>query len=154
MKTVYLAGPISGKRYTEANDWRRFAAHELAAHGIQAVNPLRGKDFLANIGPLEKQYLGVHPLATNSGITTRDRFDVQRCDLMLAHFPVDISDRVSIGTAIEFGWADAYRTPVICSMEEGNIHEHAMTSELTGWRVYTLQDAIDLAVSIIGADQG
>jgi hypothetical protein len=35
-------------------------------------------------------------------------------------------------------------------MEEGNIHEHAMVNEAVGFRVATLQEALDLAVAIIG----
>ena len=46
MKTVYLAGPITGLTYDGATDWRAYAKARLAKFGIQAVSPMRAKEFL------------------------------------------------------------------------------------------------------------
>jgi len=146
---VYLAGPITGTTYQGANDWRIWAMGELEQAGIVGVNPLRAKEYLESYGILEAQYIDIHPFSTNKGITSRDRFDVIRCDLMLAYFPKDPNRRVSIGTCIEFGWADLNRTPVICAMEEGNIHEHGMLLEIMGWRCHTLEEAVAYAKAIL-----
>jgi hypothetical protein len=58
--------------------------------------------------------------------------------------------RVSIGTAIEFGWADSRKTPIICVMEpEGNPHDHPMIREAIGFRVATLKEALNVAIAIL-----
>jgi nucleoside 2-deoxyribosyltransferase len=59
------------------------------------------------------------------------------------------ADRVSVGTMIEVGWADAARNPIIVAMEPGNVHEHPMVSDCAGYIVPTLDEAINLAVSIL-----
>jgi len=63
--------------------------------------------------------------------------------------------RASIGTAVEFGWADIYRKPIIMVIEEANgagqdnIHLHAMLTELAGYRVPTLEEAAHLVTHLL-----
>lgn len=137
---VYLAGAISGLTYDEGQDWRVNAAQALARVGINGYSPLRAKDYLRSVGTIEQSYT-VNPLSTDRGIQTRDRWDVQTADAVL--FNLLGAKRVSIGTMIEFGWADAHRKPVVVVMEKaGNIHEHPMVRECTGFRVETLEEGI------------
>lgn len=128
---VYMAGPISGLTLGECTDWRIKAKAELANAQINAVSPLRGKDFLAEFGKLSgtaAEYGHVSPLASPRGIMTRDRFDATRCDVLLVNLLG--AERVSIGTCLEIAWADLQRIPVVCAIEP---------------HVGTMPDAINLA---------
>jgi nucleoside 2-deoxyribosyltransferase len=84
---------------------------------------------------------------------TRDYFDCQNCDVILANL---LSTKiVSIGTVMECAWAYAFNKPLIMVMEEeGNLHEHAMLREATGFRVSTIDDAILIANSILTDYEG
>lgn len=147
---VYLAGAITGLTYDQGQDWREYATVELAKKGIQAFSPLRAKQYLRKDGVIEDgQYDQVSPLSSDKGIVTRDRWDIMsNCDMVL--FNMLGLKRVSIGTCIEFGWADAFRKPGILVMEkEGNVHEHAMVRMVTGYRVESLDEAIRLLNCIL-----
>lgn len=149
---VYLAGAISGLTYDEGQDWRHEAVELLAAHGIVGFSPLRAKDYLKNHGVLEQSYyIKNQPcatLSTDRGIITRDRWDVSSADAVL--FNLLGAKRVSIGTCIEMGWADAWRKPTVFVLEpEGNVHEHPMVREVTGFRVSSLEEGIQVLVRIL-----
>jgi nucleoside 2-deoxyribosyltransferase len=151
MSRVYLAGPISGLNYDGAVDWRNDAVKYLADHGIKGLSPMRAKEYLSGMEDLDKncvEYGAINVLSSPKGILTRDRFDATRCDVLVVNFVG--ATKVSIGTIMELAWADLCRTPIVVAMEEGNIHEHAMVNEAVGFRVATLQEALDLAVAIIG----
>jgi hypothetical protein len=45
------------------------------------------------------------------GLTTRDRWDAMRCDVLLVNLLG--ATKVSIGTVLEFGWADAMDIPIV-----------------------------------------
>jgi len=146
MKKIYLAGPINGLTYEGAQDWReQFAT--MVDERIAAYSPLRGKDYLKMRGPLEVSY-DEFPLSTDQGLTTRDRYDCMGADLVV--FNLLGATRVSIGTMIELGWADAARRPAILIMEKtGNIHEHPMVRQTTQFRVDNLKDAAALTNIIL-----
>lgn len=153
MKTdclVYLAGAITGLTYDGAEDWRAYAKSELAASGIKAVSPLRGKDYLRGIAALTADCAGygdLNCMSSPRGIMTRDRFDATRCDVLLVNLLG--AERVSIGTVMEIAWADAVRTPIVVAMEpKGNVHEHAMIAEAIGFRVSTLTEALHVVKAI------
>lgn len=155
MKTVYLAGPISGCSYGEATDWREQASKELAEAGIKGLNPMRAKAHLSHVKEFTSdgdKYKLVHGaydvMSTNSGIMTRDRFDATRCDVLLVNLLG--APRVSIGTCMEIAWADLKRTPIVCAMEEsGNPHEHGMIMQAVGFRVTSLADALRVTKAIL-----
>jgi len=51
---------------------------------------------------------------------------------------------------IEYGWADASRKPIISVIEkEGNVHDHSIVRELTGFRVETLEDGLHVARALL-----
>jgi|SRR5581483_1516189 len=146
MKKIYLAGPISGLTYEGAQDWRDYFSSKISPE-IQCYSPLRGKQYLKMRGPLEGSY-DEFPLSTDTGITTRDRYDCMGADVVV--FNLLGAERISIGTMIELGWADAARNPAILIMEkEGNPHEHPMLRQTTHFRVSSLDDAIALAEIIL-----
>ena len=144
---VYLAGPISGLTYDGAQEWREEFRQKIDQR-IQCYSPLRGKEYLTMRGKLEGSY-DEFPLSTDQGITTRDRFDCMGSDLVVFNL-LGAKERVSIGTMIELGWADASRNPAILIMEKkGNVHDHPMVRQITHFRVDNVNDAIKLAEIIL-----
>lgn len=146
MKKIYLAGPISGLTYDGAQDWRDEFTAKISPE-VGCFSPLRGKEYLKMRGPLEGSY-AEYPLSTDTGITTRDRYDCMGADLVV--FNLLGAKQISIGTVIELGWADAARNPAILIMEkEGNPHEHPMVRQTTHFRVDNMNDAIAIAEIIL-----
>ena len=148
MKKIYLAGPISGLTFDGAQDWRDYFTYEMAKladpRDIACYSPLRGKEYLKMRGPLEGSY-EEFPMSSDKGITTRDRDDCMGADLVVFNL-LGATQRVSIGTMIEFGWADAARVPAVVVMEkEGNVHEYPMIREIAGFRLDNLADAVKLS---------
>ena len=146
-KKVYLAGPIKGLTYGECTSWREYAIKELAKYDIIGISPMRFKEY-KNTGTILKEPDN-KPLSCDRGIITRDRWDVTKnCDIMLANLLG--AKIVSIGTIFEYAWADMARKPIITIIEkEGNLHEHAMVREATGYRVETLEEGLYIARAIL-----
>jgi len=146
-RSVYLAGPITGLSYMGATDWREYAAILLRGTGITPISPMRAKSYLAGEEELAQSYSG-HALSTPKGIVTRDRFDCQRAGVVLANLLG--ASRVSIGTMVELGWADAARVPIVTVLPENdNIHNHAFIHELSGFVVPTLTEGLTLVRHIL-----
>ena len=76
-KLVYLAGPIRDLNYDRCTEWREYAIEELAKYGIVGISPMRAKEFLKDYPKLTDQ-ISDHILASDSGVTTRDVWDVRR----------------------------------------------------------------------------
>jgi len=149
VKTVYLAGPITDLSYGEArHGWREEFASLLPEH-ILPMSPMRGKDFLDKEVKLvgHPSMYPEHLMATPSGIVCRDRNDVRNCDAMIACFTG--YPKASIGTSIEFGWADAFGKPVIMVMEDDNIHQHAMLTEIAGYVTSDLEEAANILFHLL-----
>jgi len=144
--TIYLAGPISGLEYDSACDWRVEAIEKLAPD-IVGLSPMRGKMYLKEMGKLGDTYEDT-VLSCQRGIMTRDFFDCTRADALIVNFLG--AERVSIGTVMEVAWAFQKKTPVIAIMEkEGNLHDHGMVREAIGFRVTTLDEAINVAKALL-----
>lgn len=107
---------------------------------------MRAKEYLASEKNISDEYATA--LSSAKGIVSRDRFDVMSCSVMLANLLE--AKRISIGTVIEYGWADAFRKPIITVIEkEGNPHEHDMIKELTGFRVEDLDRGLYITKAIL-----
>ena len=89
-----------------------------------------------------------HPLTTPRGVITRDHNDCTRADLLIVNLLG--TERVSIGTVMEVAWAWDRRIPIVCLIEEDNIHIHAMLSETLDYRTKDIDEAISLARAILG----
>lgn len=152
--TVYLAGPITGLMLHDTMAWRDYVAAQLARFGIRSRSPVRYLDHLKKLDrempSLPENEDQPHPLRTSKAITTRDRFDLLHSDVMFVNFMG--TTRASIGTCIEFGWADAHRIPVVVAMEPGSIHDHGMIREITGFIGSSLEEAIEITKSILMTD--
>jgi hypothetical protein len=149
MYHVYLAGPISGLTFDQAQSWRDIAKAKLERSGrIKTLSPLRGKEYLRDHGKLEGSY-NESPLSTDQGLTARDRFDCTRSDVVIFNMH-GCGPRVSIGTCFEFAWHDLTRNIGILVMEpEGNVHDYPMVRETCKFRVDSLGDALKLTEAIL-----
>jgi nucleoside 2-deoxyribosyltransferase len=144
MKYVYLSGPMSGLTVDEANDWRQQVSKKLQESGIRGINPMRG---VKSSGPMTNFGDGSFGLHGNMGIVSRDRFDVINSSVVLVNLLN--SKKVSIGTVMEVGWADAHRIPIVVAMEPNNIHDHVMIRGIATYIAPTLEQAIDLTVLML-----
>jgi nucleoside 2-deoxyribosyltransferase len=144
MYHVYLAGPILALTFEGAQDWRNEAFHKLDPYGIKALSPMRGRaDYYYELPIL-------YPFVTDSPerLTQRDRWDCQRADVVLFNFIG--AQKISFGSVVELGWADAARRPIVVCMEkEGNPHEHVMLQTIAGFRVDNLSDGIEVVKGLL-----
>lgn len=147
MKSVYLAGPITGTTYNEATDWRGDARRKLWDNGIDGLSPMRGKEFLDTPEKIRQTYVDVLQ-GSSSWINTRDYNDVRRADAILVNFLG--AGRVSIGTVLEIGFAKALNKPIVVVMDRGNVHDHVMIDHGYTVIVPTLEDGINAIVGLIG----
>jgi len=115
---------------------------------MMAFSPLRGKHYLRDHGPLEKQYLHLSPMSSPQGIVRRDFNDILTCDAVLANFTG--ATRASIGTCWEMGAAYALRKPVIVVMEPENIHDHPFITQTATYVFAELDEAIDALFYLLG----
>lgn len=144
---VYLAGPIAGLNYSGATEWRQKAKDFLAEHQIIGISPMRAKEYLATVEKFKEVGYDEHPLSCNKGITTRDRFDCTRADVVLVNLLG--ASKISIGTVMEIAWADSARIPIVLAMESDNPHTHGMLTEVAGYIVPSLSEALDIVVAIL-----
>lgn len=87
-------------------------------------------------------------ISSQRGSITRDRYDVMTCDIFLANLLN--AEKISVGTMVEYRWADAYRKPIITVIEkQNNIHDHAFIRELTGFRVETLEEGLQVVSALL-----
>lgn len=154
MKNVYAAGPITGLTYKGATDWRSYiqGLFDRMSGQITVLDPMRGKAFLKEEVRITSAGYD-NQIASEKGITNRDRRDVMESDAVIVNLVGSV--RVSIGTMIELGWADAARIPIILVMEpDGNHHDHAMVREVATYRVPSVERAVELATLMLDPRAG
>lgn len=143
---MYLAGPIAGLTYEQAKDgWRKQVSEALPE--VDCLSPMRNNDNVPKREILNEFSYEGSPLTTNKGLTTRDRFDVMRSDVVF--FNLTGVNRISKGTIIEIGWADAFRKPIVLCMEDGNVHDHAMIREMASYIVPNVEEGIKVVRGIL-----
>lgn len=146
-KKVYLGGPVAGLEYDSVVGWRDKAIEYLREFDIKGVTPFRYKEHL-NQANIVMGLTDNNPITTRKGVVVRDRWDVLNCDVFLANLLN--AKEISKGTLIEYGWADAFRKPIITIIErEGNVHEHIFVQEITGFRVETLEEGLYVTRAIL-----
>ena len=148
---VYMTGPIGGCSYAGATTWRDKFNSLLAGYdNVKCLSPMRNKEYLVGDMSIDSVEYET-PSSCPKGVYTRDRWDSLRCDLMVANL-LDAT-RVSIGTMIEFGWADSRGIPVIFVMEADNIHNHILIRGGPGFRVATLGEAAELTKAMLALER-
>jgi len=153
-KTVYLAGAISGLTYDEASKWRDHVTNELGRFGIKCLSPLRAAIHLRHAGGLlsdceiqEGTKPAVEAMSTPRGVIARDKFDATHCNILLVNLLG--AKKVSIGTCVEIGWANALNIPIIVVMEKDNCHNHVFIRESASFITESLSDAVYLIKAIL-----
>lgn len=150
--SIYLAGPITGLTYKDTVGWREYVKFKID-DSIITYSPMRGKSIIeAKIGiggRIGDSYEEL-PIATSKAINTRDYFDVRRVDALLVNLLG--AEKVSIGTVMEIAWARAFNKPVVCIMDENNIHRHSMLEYACGYIVDNLDEGIMLIEAILLPD--
>jgi nucleoside 2-deoxyribosyltransferase len=137
---VYLAGPITGLNYETATIEREQITKALESFGITCVSPMRHDDM---------EWTDVFkPTCADAEqarrVVKRDSFDIRNCDAVL----VDLrnTERVSLGTVWEMGFAYALDKPVFLVCDKR--HEHAMTLHSAGWRCETIEEAVSELIAL------
>ncbi len=150
IKTVYLAGPVTGLTYDKARyGWRKKFESLLPDH-IHCSSPMRGKEMLEDFGVLTAgSGYPRNAMLTPAGITTRDFNDVKNCDLMIACF-LEANGKLSGGTFMEYGFAHAFQIPIlgIGLASDPNL-SHIMAKGVLGYRVGTLRKAAHIATLLL-----
>ena len=145
-KTIYLAGPISGLTYEEANEWREVITPNLEILGYKVLNPMYDKDFLKNKGVIGKDTDVINNVLNNhNNIYELDLFRVRHSDILLINFLG--SKKASIGTVVEISTAHELNKIVIMIMEEDNVHNHIFITR-NSIVVRTFEDAMTLLKAV------
>lgn len=145
----YLCGPMTGLEYDTCNDWRVDAKCRLEEAGYVAISPLRGKEYLRTGGPLvETHQQG--PYSTNPAIKRRDKWDVQRCDIVLAN--LQGAKKASIGSCFEMAWGEQFGKFVLVALDDDhNPHNHAFVLECASLILPTLEECVQYLLNVANA---
>ena len=103
---VYLAGPITGYSWAKASRWRKTAKKFLEKHGILVFDPLEGTP-KRNAIIRSEDYSNQELIA----ILQRDFEAVKRADVVIFNF--SYAKKPSVGSLIEFGWAEGKKRVII-----------------------------------------
>lgn len=137
----------------ESMEWRRYAIKELQP-GIQAIDPTRDTPDIVRQSTQEGEasHRRLKRLVHGKTVVARDRFDVTRCDLVLANFMG--AEEVSIGSVGEIFWADMLRKLVIVVREESsNPHDHDMINDIADWIFHDLDEALEKTKLLISPER-
>lgn len=145
---IYLAGPITAKTISEANDWRAGVMASLSSFGVVGVSPLRcepprGERYsITNADPL---------FGTARAIRSKNFFDVDRCDWTLAYMPAVLNDPwPSVGTIGELSRAYAKGKTTILVSDDVRLVQHPVMRGIAGWILPTLDDAVEVIGGVLG----
>lgn len=89
----------------------------------------------------------VEAMSTPKGVVTRDKFDSTRCSVLLVNLLG--AKKVSIGTCVEIGWANANDIPIVLVMEKENCHNHAFIRESANFITDSLDDGMYIVKAIL-----
>ena len=147
---VYLAGSMTGCKSSTALEWRQHAFNRLSKYGMKVYSPTRGKTFDPT-KPIaidsEKDIGG--PENTPKGINMRDYLDTIKADALLVFLDTS-TPMPSGGTIAEMSWAWHLRIPVICCVPDNTYYtNHPMISEFITYRVDTIDQGIDIVISVL-----
>lgn len=152
---IYLAGPISGRGYTEVVGRYAEKTKKLKEFGFDVLCPMTGKTYLRNEIKFREEGYVNFPVSTNHAIFERDKWMVSSCDIILADLS-NSGDRVSIGTTMELAWASLLGKHSIAIIPAENVHRHAFVLEAADIVFETEEDAYTylekLAIGVVEED--
>ncbi len=143
---VYLAGPIAGCNKGEANDWRAYVSQQLQPSGIVGVSPLRCEPL---IGRKYKLSYDDPRFGIPKAIAAKNWYDSNRCDMVLAYLPKEISARrPSYGTIIEIGWAIGMRKPLLLVTDDPLVRDHPLIQANVPWVFPDFEPALETLIGL------
>lgn len=155
MNNVYLAGPILGCTKGDANNWRYAVASALKPHGIVGISPLRCEPL---IGERYAPTYSDPKFGTEKAIGSKNLFDVQVCDMILAYLPKPDEPEPtwtqSYGTLAEIAWGKALQKPVIVVTNDQKVATHPVIGFCANWMLSDMGAALDVVVGILGGYNG
>jgi nucleoside 2-deoxyribosyltransferase len=119
---VYLSGPIASLSPAEALSWREYAKFFLSTQSdnqVIGICPMRHSTY-KNTGRLDRKEIDI--LKDKQACYTRDKYDIKDCDLVFVNV-IKPPDRISMGTNIEVGWADAFGKPIIAVSDKDGTYD-------------------------------
>ena len=140
---VYLAGPVSGLSYKEATEWRKTWSEELEPIGINCLDPMAGiseEDFKAYE---DDCYRG--GLLSEEAVTARDYLYLSRSRLIVMNTLQ--TPTISVGCAIETGWARALDIPMLWL--ERDPWDHAMLNVQKDFIATSHDYGINMVIDIL-----
>lgn len=147
MKAIYLAGPITGCSYKGCTEWRSSVQQELETAGFEAYSPMRGKEHLKNKKKI-RSTTQENAILDNHGVFARDKYDVQRSDIILVN--LSGAKQISIGSMMEIAWGHIMNKYVVTVMEENDIHEHLFVLEGSSIIFCDLGEAVQYIITMFG----
>lgn len=141
---IYLAGPIAGRNYAKATEWRDRVAAELTP-AFECLSPMRNKEQLKAVGTISGTYEGLL-LGRADAILLRDQADLDRCDAALVYLP---DGTHSVGTFLEMGYLWAKGTPMVVVTTDATLQDHPFMRRLSRLVVVrNFEDAFSLLYSL------
>lgn len=140
---VYLAGPITGLTYEQAQDWRLWFRRTCPAPWA-CLDPLRGFEHLNDGTQLPDTFQG------EFDAVARDLTDISSCDVVVVNLAG--AERISIGTMCELGYARAKGKFIVTVLDGDsyyfggsvrNPHDHLFVRQMSDVVVAQLPEAID-----------
>ena len=129
---VYLAGGMSNITREEFSKWRAEVEEELSHFGIQSFDPVRTDKWCRS--EIESY--------------RKDIQHVNVSDLVFVNFLP--STKVSIGTCVEIGHAQALGKPIVVVMNKENIHNHVFLLESANtYIVETLEKGMQMVKDVL-----
>lgn len=130
--TLYTAGPVTGCNDSEAKRWRNRIDSALfnVNPRIISVSPVRCENSKGNKFAADSS----GHFHTPKGISTKNWFDTERCDLVLCYMP---KEHFSLGTTIELGWAIGMRKPIILVTDDEFVSENPLVQHSVAYVVFS-----------------
>jgi len=145
MKTVYLAGPMTGLTVGAGRDtWRARATGFFRAHHVGVLSPMRDWDELHKdhqMGAFGEDRAGGHLVAAKFNYA-RDVNDIRIGDAVVIN--TQGATRVSVGTCIEYGMACLANKPTLALLDP--LHDHLFFRE---GPAVIVQNEVELYVSTL-----
>ena len=147
MLSIYCVHPISGMSSKKVfNYYQRLQKILTEIGGFDIFIPMFGKASLRTELKLRSHdYRG--PLTNNHSIFNRDKWMVQKSDILLCN--LSKTKRISIGSIMEIAWGNLLGKQIIIIMEKNNIHRHSFTLESATTIFETEKEAIDYLTKLV-----
>lgn len=146
---VYLCGHMTiGITAGQARGWRAIAMTRLRAEGFDTVSPMRGLESIEDddpLGNLPEMSMGLSEEQGHDAAITRDLFDIQQADIVLANL---VDDARTIGSIAEIAWAYLLRKPIVLIAKKGTAHaDHPFMQGMKSIRFETLDEGINWIIN-------